>query len=243
MNSRASLRQLVLNVPIISRYFRSRDLQRAKLSDILCLQKLQLYPLPPIAWTSSAIRPSTLHMILNEIRIHKRKSLIEFGAGISTFYFAQFARETGANFLSVEQDKEWIAFLRPLLNAQDLLNCVELVHVPAVEAVDSNSLQPMSWFHLDLLNDLTKEMEFDLAFVDAPISQAGCRNVRGPAGPWLAPKLKEDFCVFLDDINRPGEQEIANAWVRQMDWQFSSHWPTASAGVFRRKGAKAFNIC
>src|SRR5690606_13337464 len=88
--------------------------------------------IPLSAW---AISPSTILHFLNDIIINKRKNIIEFGLGASTFYIAKLLKvlKLEAVFFSVESDEKWVKELRRQLQVYQLDHYVNIIHAPLVK--------------------------------------------------------------------------------------------------------------
>jgi hypothetical protein len=70
--------------------------------------------------------------------------------------------------------------------------------------------------HLEAIPD-----GIDLLVVGGPKASApGLQLARYPALPHFAPKLTPDATVILDDVHRPGEQEIVERWEREHGRRF-----------------------
>src|SRR5918997_1250059 len=74
--------------------------------DILAMHVLAPLSTSYLPWTISAMRPSALVAVLNEIALNGRRSIVELGAGISTWYIARLLRQVGGHLTTVEDD-DW----------------------------------------------------------------------------------------------------------------------------------------
>ncbi|MEX0326085.1 MAG: O-methyltransferase [Puniceicoccaceae bacterium] len=196
---------------------------------------------PEFPWTGSAMRPSAIRLLVNEIVTHRRMYFLEFGAGISTLFLAEAARRYGGKLVSVEQNEDWIKVVREYLQKSGTGDFVRFVHAPIAPGHYTRGIS--EWFDEDLLSHELGDERFDLVLVDAPISSKGNRLARLPAGKFINNRLAADFALFLDDINRPGEQKIYRTWKREFGWYAKNYWPRSSLAVFRNPSNKAFNIC
>lgn len=202
---------------------------------------LQKFELPWMPWTSSAIQPSSILIILNEVFIHQRRTILEFGAGISTMYLGEAARRCGGTLVSIEPDAAWLAKMDRQSREFGLSNHIQFVHSPIVSNMQNGI--SVEWFDESIINKSIGEVQFDLVLIDSPISKQGYEDIRKPAGIWLQKRLRDEFCVFLDDINRKGEKDIANSWASEFNWDYKSLWPRAGVGIFRPTGCNPYNIC
>lgn len=83
---------------------------------------------------------------------------------------------------------------------------------------------------------------FDILLVDAPLSGL-CKNSRYPAVPLLREFLADDFVVFLDDIERPDETEIAEEWCSEFELSYQKLGIIGGLGIMRPKNSPdKFNI-
>ena len=223
--------------PIIGRFLSQVEHSTLLQYDALALHHLHSemskFYLP---WTGSSIAPSSLCIMLNEIVIGRKKSLVEFGAGMSTIFFVKTLKRTGGRLVSIEQDAQWLEIVGDLLKSEQLEDFVDLVHCP----IDGES--NLNWYHKGQLNKALKGQKFDFALVDAPISSHGDDRVREPAAAFLQDYLSGDFTVFLDDMNREGELSIAKEWQRRYGWHREDFWPRGTVSAFRNKRA-TFKIC
>ena len=70
----------------------------------------------------------------------------------------------------------------------------------------------------------------DLLVVDGPPADTADKVLaRYPALPVVHPRLAPGATVVLDDVERPGEQEVLTRWEREFDVRFERR--SASAGV------------
>lgn len=233
-------KKIIQKVPLLKDFLQAQKIKEAQAWNIIAMQHLSEFKVPWMPWTGSSIRPSSLRAIMNEIRTHGRKSFLEFGSGISTLYLAEAARRWGGKVVSVEQDKSWQAIIHEGLKQAGTSEFVEFITVPLSNKSSNES--SYEWYDQPVLDAATEGRRFDLVLVDAPISRAGFKKVRAPAGEWLQGRLMSDFCIFLDDIHRPGEQAIAEDWVKDFDWMYRNPWPRAEAAIFRPKAARPYNI-
>ena len=168
--------------------------------------------IPFSAW---AISPSTILHVLNDILINKKKTIIEFGAGASTFYIAKLLKtlKMEAAFYSVESDGDWVEELQRQLAVYNLQDFVKIVHAPLSEINKEFAYKKQkAWYDIEILKKkLENVSEFDLVLVDGPVG-ASSAFARYSAVPYLKLKLAEKASIYLDDVNRKHEQEIIEKW-------------------------------
>ncbi len=172
--------------------------------------------------TSSSLNIHSLALIINDIVVNKRESIIEFGSGISTVVLARLIKrnELKTQILSVEEDKNWIEQIRLILEKEGLLEYANLIHAPLVNShivIGQNK-----WYSLEILNDLIpKNKKFDLVIVDGPSAwHPEIELSRYPALPYLLNNLFDKFSFYLDDANRNGEQKILHLWKEKFNLCF-----------------------
>jgi hypothetical protein len=118
---------------------------------------------------------------------------------------------------------------------------VKFIHAPIVRVAGGNF--ECDWFDVKILNEKLFNMNFDLVLVDAPVSSSTCPLIRMPAGNFIKDYLTEDFSIFLDDIDRPGEQVIAKKWCSMFGWKISNYWPAGGVASFTPRNSSSFNLC
>jgi len=184
------------------------------------LESRQLLPelgLPFIPQTSYALSASAIRIILNDLVLHRRRCVVELGAGMSTLYLAQVLKEcSGAQLISVDHDAEWLAFVGEQLRRIGAASAVRLVHAP-LELVEP--LTEVKWYSHQELRSALSGQTIDSVIVDGPKARHGNdAETRSHAFAFLEPQLNsEGFVVFMDDINRQGERRIYERWAQEFD--------------------------
>lgn len=166
-----------------------------------------------LAINGGALRPFCMAYILNEIIINKRKSVIEFGSGISTILIARLIKENElpVSFVSVEHNIEWIEVLNKQLKKENLTDFVKIEHI---NLVDQNTEigKVLSYDSKRVLNIIAGN-KYDLIIVDGPpANKREIRYSRYPVFFNFRNNLFNDYCLIIDDANRKGEKEIINRY-------------------------------
>jgi predicted O-methyltransferase YrrM len=241
-SQKMTLTEKLRTVPIFKYWLAYDEAKTAVLWDTYSMTHLNKFAVfPDFPWTGSSLRPSAIRLLLNDIIINKRKSFLEFGAGISTLYFAEAARRYGGHLISVEQDASWMDLIKTHLAKAGLEKHVRFIHASIV--VLSKEEGQSEWYDQEQLESSLGDCRFDLVLVDAPISSKGNRLVRLPAGRFIQSRLETDFSLFLDDIERAGEIQISRKWGKAHSWTVKNYWPRSSMAVFRNPSSRPFNIC
>jgi len=195
---------------ILSLKKRYWDLRRAILNGRASVELSRL-DMKFVPWSTSAIQPAALMSILNEIVINNRRSAVEFGCGISTLYMARVLSEQGGRLISFEDNIGWAAHVRSLLARQGLSDSVTLVEAPLRQG--RWALSDLHWYDEQIVESSLAGVEIDFALVDGPPAyEVGKGLARYPAFPAIAGHLSERCAVMLDDIGRPGEQQVLAHW-------------------------------
>lgn len=163
-----------------------------------------------IPFTGSALRPSSIVTILNDIIINERRNIIEFGSGISTLVIAKIIEqeELDINFYSVEEDQVWMNLIKAKLEKHQISNNVKQIYSPIVPANDS------SWHDTSFIETID---EIDCIVVDGPKAfSKETSNIRTHALDAIKNKLSNSYSIFLDDCHRANESKILNDWSDQL---------------------------
>ena len=165
-------------------------------SQLVALLKFSA-PIPPTrSWAAS---PDLLLTIADLVRIHKPRLVVELGSGVSTLIVAK----SGAKkIISMDNSEEFADKTRELLKAHSVrgveIRVAELA--PHVSGVD--------WYDTSKFNDLKR---IDLLIVDGPPGSKN-PNARKPALSELIGRLSPRAVIVIDDVNRDGERELAEAF-------------------------------
>jgi hypothetical protein len=169
-----------------------------------------------VPWSRASLMPSAIATILNDIIINQRKTVLEFGGGISTIYIARLLAKQKRliHFISVEHDVEWLKTLQDILQDEGILDYVHFVCAPLTDEKYSlrNDLCATAWYDKVPILDALYSEKVDLLVVDGPNPTPGNLYSRYPALPVLINHMSSSYMVLLDDSGRRGEREIIVCW-------------------------------
>ena len=221
----------------------TRTKNKNKIEDIysyLLIQDLVKFP-EYFATTTSSLRFHTLAVILNDIIINQRKSIIEFGSGVSTLAISNLIKKNNlkCSFVSIEDNKEWFDYINSFLSRNNLRNNVKIIYAP-LESSDL-ALGDNLWYSMQALNNgISKESKISLAIIDGPAAwKPKIRLSRYTAVPYLINFLAEEFSIYLDDTNRKGEKEVLSLWHQKYNLKFEQTNDTSAVCI---KGNKLNTI-
>ena len=182
--------------------------------DIESLQLLPELDLEYSPWTQAALRPAGVRALLNELVIHERRNVLEFGSGISTLYLAHYFDGEGiGEVISVEEDEGWASIVEEYLEEMKVSqDCFQIVRAP-LQPFDGMP-NPESWYDTEVLGTELQQQTFDMVFVDGPVSWRDKNKcARYPALPYVKERLQEDSVTFLDDAEWGDQEEILRRWA------------------------------
>jgi hypothetical protein len=195
-----------------------------KADDIYSISLLQplLNGYPFLPFTGASLRPFCLVHILNDIVINGRKSIIEFGSGLSTIMMGRLIKKNNmaATVFSVEHDKEWAKVMEGILHNEGLAEIVTVDYIPLKEwELQGNKY---NWYDIELLSHRIEGRQFDMVIIDGPPAwEKGKELSRYPALTFIKEKLSADHSIYLDDADRPGEQYILELWKQRYAVNFN----------------------
>ena len=164
--------------------------------------------------TGSAMRPGALISIVNDIVVNRREVVVELGAGASTLFLAKACKIVGAELLSFDHEAEWAAEVRAMLASID---CTIATVVIAPLRPLTLSLDGSGWYDLDTVRTAIGSRRVSTIVCDGPSAYfANSRYARHPAVPVLKPFLANRWSIFLDDIHRGPERDIARRWSQEL---------------------------
>jgi hypothetical protein len=201
--------------------------------DMRAAVDLSRLALPFTPWPESALAPSALLTILNDIVINGRHAVVELGAGISTVYLGKVLSQRGGRLISIESDASWIVVVRKMLDEAGVADSVELQHAPLER--HPLCMDDGDWYSSQRVQAAVGDGRIDALIVDGPPAyRAGTQLARYPALPVLQGRLADRCAVFLDDIARPGERRVAKAWSRLLGLDFVNDYARSGLSVARR---------
>ena len=137
--------------------------------------------------------------------------ILELGGGVSTIWAGLALRATGEGHLtSIDHDASFARRTQQNVLRHGLAAHVDVVHAPLVEQEVKG--RRISWYDLSRLP--TTLPPVGLLFVDGPPA-AHEPLAREPAFVMLRDRLLDNALVVLDDVDRPGEQEILAMWTAE----------------------------
>jgi predicted O-methyltransferase YrrM len=175
-----------------------------------------------LPFTRFSLRPSSLSMILNDVIVNQRRTIIEFGSGVSTIVLARLIRqhEMEAKIISVEHSERWSGIMNKAIRREGLTHIVTLVHAPLAPCPIAGSLN--DWYDMDRIGECIEGCQFDLVIVDGPPAyEKDKETARYPAIPFLFNRLTANAAVYLDDANREGEKRILEYWAEEYSLPFT----------------------
>lgn len=215
---------MLANINLLPLLKKENDLNSLKIDDIYSFGIIEplLTGHPYLPFNGGALRPMGLAYILNEIIINNRKSILEFGAGITTIMIARLIKQNNLNlsFYSVEHNSNWIKTLKTLLSAEGLNVYVNFIHA---ELTAPNSESNANWYDTKRIENHIKDITFDLVIVDGPPANfPEIEFSRMPVLEFLKKRLDHNFCIFIDDANRKGEKKLISEFEKRFSNNISN---------------------
>ncbi len=194
----------------------------AKPWDTYALQLLNLDHADALPWTSSAPRPGLVCCLIDDIRINRRRTIIEFGSGVSSLVVARALDPRTQRLLSFEHDEDWANHVSDQLDRLNLADRCQVVHAPLKSC--ELSIESSQWYDIDVVRNCVESLEVDVDVVicdGPPAYSRDTRMARYPAIPALQSMLANRYSVYLDDIDRSSERKIAKRWSNLLQIPFS----------------------
>lgn len=158
-------------------------------------------PIPPTrGWVAS---PDLLLTMVDIIRTHKPRLVVELGSGVSTLVIAKAGAK---KLISIDNSDEFATKTRSMLKEHGVRG-VEVRVAPLTPHASG-----VDWYDTSKLSDIKN---IDLLFIDGP---PGSNNLdaRRPALTELLTRLSPKAVIIMDDVNRPAERELAEAFVKAL---------------------------
>jgi predicted O-methyltransferase YrrM len=178
---------------------------------------------PYLAYTNSTIRPQSLAFILNDLVVNERRSMIEFGTGISTLLIGRLIKLNGlgTRVVTVEHDLKWKEVIDRAIDAEKLGDFITTIHAPLTEC--PFSLGSNLWYDRAVLERAVQNRRFDAVLVDGPPAyEPRKKEARYPALPFIFDSLAERSIIYLDNADREGEAAILQKWTTDYSISFQT---------------------
>jgi predicted O-methyltransferase YrrM len=181
------------------------EVNRARLARVDEKHLLQKYKLFEEPATSFSLSRNSLIWLFARLQKSKPESILEMGSGLSTIAHAIYSSQSQkkVRISSIDHDQSWLRVTEAML--QKRFNFGELVdfyHSPIAPEDLGDWGRGYSWPE-------KLKGPFDWLLIDGPPSQVGRIATLPMAWPFLA----QGANVFLDDAERPGEQEAIKKWT------------------------------
>lgn len=212
-----------------------------KIHDIYSLQILAPLVSNYLPWSDSAMRPSALVAVLNEIQVNTRRDIVECGGGVSTLLIARLLKQLGRGHLyMIDHDDEWQKQLIAILENEKLVQYVTLIYAPLAET--NLAMNNCQWYDTIKIKEILGSKKIDLLIVDGPPAyKLEFQYARYPAVPYFKNILADDYSIVLDDINRYGEKKILKLWEEDLGITFERMYRKGNIALGRSKGALNIN--
>jgi len=172
--------------------------------------------------TEFSLRPYTLVHILNDMLINNRRTIVEFGSGISTIAISYLIKQKGLNvrLISFDHDDQWQeVIVKEYLKENS--GEIQMVHAPL--SITANGInEGQRWYDEGVIDQILKNTKADMIIIDGPL---GATNefARYPAIGTVKKYLHDDGMVVVDDIHRPDERRLVKDLILEgflPNWSF-----------------------
>jgi hypothetical protein len=175
-----------------------------------------------LPYTSSSLRFSHIAMIINDIIINNRKSVIEFGCGISTILIAKIIKQKGLDcfIYSIEDNEVWYNQIYNLLEKENLLSVIKLIKAELSQDINISDKEHIKWYNEKIIkNAIPEKVRFDTVIIDGPPSYKYIL-ARYNAIPFVFDRLSDNYIIFLDDADRIGEKKLLGIFEKKFGLNF-----------------------
>lgn len=203
-------------LPILFRQDAAKAISSTDIFAYLSLQPFQHTYLP---WSASSLKPEAVQRMINEVFVNRRSRIVELGSGISTYFLGQVLEARGGQVLSIDHDENW---QREVLSWGGLKESKSVIMQHAPLAPFNQDGFSGEWYDRDVVERALSQFgKIDLLIVDGPPAyRPELKFSRYPAVVTAKKLLSERSCIILDDINRKGEQMVAEKWTEILGGNF-----------------------
>ena len=201
---------------------------------------------PYLPWGAGTMRVAGLVAVCNDMVLSARRCLLELGSGTSTVVLARLLQQRwpGGEHrqVAVEHDGAWAGWVRDQLRREGLADRTTVLHVPL--APHPHGQAGLPWYDQEQLEaGLDAALDggaVDILLVDGPPADTADKVLaRYPALPALHGRLAPGATVVLDDVERPGEQEVLRRWEHDHQIRFDRRAESAGVALGQLGGSGA----
>lgn len=160
-----------------------------------------------IWWGPMTLFPKKVNFLIDEIETSPPRVMLEVGSGSSTLLFAALAERYDFRVLSLENHQSSINYVRSILKGSPGEDRVILKKSDFIKRRYPDGA-PYRWYDIDLG---IMDAKFDFVFIDGPMGLLVGRN---GAIPEILPFLASEHRIYLDDVQRPHEQDCLHEWKK-----------------------------
>jgi hypothetical protein len=188
--------------------------------DAMAMQYLSPLYRTYLPWSAASMGPASIVIVLNEILVNHRRSIVECGSGVSTYFIAKILQGSGGRLLTIDDNDRWLLTVKSILRQENLDHCVTFLHAPLAPC-DLAPGEPQ-WYDTKILDSAMHEIsKIDLLLVDGPPAcTPGTEYSRYPAGPYFKSNFADDFTILLHDIDRAPERKLMTLWGKCLGVRF-----------------------
>lgn len=161
-----------------------------------------------LPYTTSSLKFRFLACLVNDAVVNSRKAVLEFGSGISTIIVARLIKMNNLDctITTVDESAEWQEIVKKILREENLLDYVTFVCAPTGPSSD---LQSSYEYSNSVVFEAIAGKKYDLVLIDGP-SAWQKKNIMSRASnvKFIKEHLADNFTIFVDNSDRPGEVEL-----------------------------------
>lgn len=161
-----------------------------------------------LPYTTSSLKFRFLACLVNDVVVNDRKSVLEFGSGISTIIVARLIKMNNLDctLTTVDESAEWQEIIKRILKSENLLDYVNFVCAPTEASTD---LQQSFEYNSKIVFEAVSDKKYDLVLIDGPAAWQK-KNIMSRASnvKFIKDNLADKYTIFVDNSDRPGEVEL-----------------------------------
>jgi hypothetical protein len=155
-------------------------------------------------WAMDSLALLNVFKIINNT---KPKNILEFGLGESSKLIHQYAAYSGTNALTIEHDKAWENYF---VNQFPTLK----INIKNLELLEMD-FRGKNTFTYKNIESITQN-KYNLIVVDGPFGEEWHEYSRIQILDFIPQGLDENFCIFIHDTERKGEQNMLNLLLQKL---------------------------
>lgn len=152
-----------------------------------------------------SITKRQIEYICQFLCFYKPKSILEFGAGVSSQIFIDYSNENNANFINIENDDKW-------MTSHSIKHKLIEYSPYTIDDIEFNNVN-----YYENLTENIKDNKYDFVLIDGPIGWEQIYEYTRVQLLEIIPYLADNCVVMVHDTQRHSAKNVLKIFENKID--------------------------